>query len=66
MSSWSSCKNCTIINDYKEKDRLCEPWKLQGGYAVQIKGCHFFLKGVCDSHTRGFLCSDCQYNKFDQ
>ena len=33
---------------------------------LQIKECNFCLENVCDSHTRGFLCSNCHYNKFNQ
>ena len=36
------------------------------GYAVQIKDCNSCLEDVYDSHTRGFLSTNCHYCKYDQ
>ena len=66
LSSWSSCENCTIIEDYNENCKLCNPYKFHRGYAVQIKACNSCLKDVFASDTRDFLCSDCHYGKCDQ
>ena len=66
MGSWSSCENCTFADDYNEKCKLCNPCKLHRGYAVQIKDCNSCLEEICDSHNRGFLCSNCHYDKCDQ
>ena len=37
LGSWSSCKNCTIIDDYNKNCRLSNPCILHRGYAVQNK-----------------------------
>ena len=66
LGSWTQCENCTIIDDYSEKCKLCNPCKLHSCYAVQIKGCNSCLEEVCDSHPRGHLCSNCHYDKCDQ
>ena len=42
------------------------PYKLHIRYAVKIKDCNSCLKAISDSHTRGFLCPICNYDKCDQ
>ena len=66
LGSWSSCENCTTVDDYNEKCRLCNPCKLHKGYAVQIKDCNTCLEETCDSHPNGYLCSNCHFDKCDQ
>jgi hypothetical protein len=66
LGSWSSCKNCKMIDENDEKSILCNPCKLHRGYAVQIKGCNSWLEGVCDSHPTGHLRSNCHYDKCNQ
>ena len=66
LGSWSSCENCTTVSEYDEKCRLCNPCKLHRGYAIKIKDCNSCLEEVCDSHVRGFLCSNCHYDKCNQ
>ena len=58
LGSWNQCENCTITDDYSEKCKLCNPCKLHRGYAVQIKRCNSCLEEICDSHSRGYLCSN--------
>jgi hypothetical protein len=53
-----------MIDENGEKSRLCIPCKLYRGYAVQIKGCNFYLEG--ESHPKGHLCSNCHYDKCNQ
>ena len=66
LSSWSSYENFTIIDDYDEKCRLYNPYKLHRRYAVDIKDSHSCLDDVCDSQSTGFLKSNCWYNICDQ
>ena len=65
MRSWSFSENCTIIDDYYENCKLCNPYKSQIGYRVQIKDFNSCFEDVCDSHTKRFLCSRCCYDKCD-
>ena len=78
LSIWPFCENCAIIDDSNEKCRLFNPCKLHRGYAVQIKNYNSCLDAVkiknynscledaSESHTRSFLCSNCNYDKRDQ
>ena len=65
LGSWSSCENWIIVYEYDEKSRLCSPFKLTRGYAIQIKYCNSCLEEIYDSDTRGFLCSKCHCDRFD-
>ena len=58
--------NCTFVDDYNEKHRLCNPCKLRGGNIVQIQGCTSCFEEICDSHNSGFLGPNCHYDKYDQ
>ena len=66
LISWSSCENCTLVDDYNEKRRISNPCKLHRGYAVRIKAWNSCLEEICDSHTTGFLFSNCPYDKCNQ
>ena len=54
LGSWSSCENWTIVDEYDEKCRLCNPFKLTREYEEQIKYCNSCLEEIYDSDTRGF------------
>ena len=45
---------------------ISNPYKLHTEYAVQIEDCNSCIEEMCDSHTRGFLCSKTYYDKCDQ
>ena len=66
LGSWSSYENLTIVDEYDEKCRLCNPFKFTRGYAVQIKYYNSCLEEIYDSDTRGYLCSNCHYDRFDK
>ena len=66
LGSWLSCGNWTIVDEYDEKCRLCNPFKLTKGFAEQIKYCNSCLEEFYDSDTRGNLCSICHYDRIDK
>ena len=66
LGSWSFWENCTNVDEYDEKCRLCNPCKLHRGYAIKIKDCNSCIEEIYDSHTRGFPCFNCHYDKCDQ
>ena len=48
LGSWLSCGNWTIFDEYDEKFRLCNPFKLTRGFAAQIKYCNSCLEEFYD------------------
>ena len=66
VGGWLSYENCSVVDDYNEMCRLCNPGRLHRGYALRIKDCVFCLEDVCYSRTIDFLCSNCLYDKYDQ
>ena len=62
----SPCENCTTVDACDEKCRLCNQCKLHTGYTEQIKHFNSCVEDICYSHPRGYLCSNCHYNKCDQ
>ena len=66
LGSSSSCENYKIVNEYDERRTLYNLCKLYRRYAVQIKDCNSCIEDICEFHTKGFLCSNCHYDKCDQ
>ena len=66
LGTWSLCENCTVVDEFDEKYGLCNPCKSRRGYIVQIKDCNSYLEEICAFYRRGFLFSNCLYDKCDQ
>ena len=64
LESWWPCDNCTIVDVHDEKYGLSNARKFHRVYAAKIADYNSCIKEICDSYTRGILCSSCHYDKY--